>query len=126
MGMRVSLTLLALAHFSMMSRDASWIGFFMYPTLISRSWALLGVRVPSDRVRTSRVAATPLVLAHTGDRPGMNVPPARRLTDRSAVRLLAAGHPGEAFAGVRGRGGMHCPGFVIPARYAIPPCVGCS
>src|SRR5438067_5302995 len=58
MGMRVNLTLLALAHLSMMSRDASWIGFFMYPTLISFSWAAAGAAAPSEMpIASARAAA---------------------------------------------------------------------
>ena len=58
--MRVSLTLLALAHLSMMSRDASWIGFFMYPTLISFSWAAAGAAAPSETPIASAIAAADL------------------------------------------------------------------
>src|SRR5436190_14433595 len=60
MGMRVSLTLLALAHLSMMSRDASWIGFFMYPTLISFSWAAAGAAAPSEMPIAIAIAAAAL------------------------------------------------------------------
>src|SRR5262249_38041196 len=62
MGMRVSLTLLALAHGSMMSSDASWIGFFMYPTLISRSWARLAVNAGAI-IAAAAAARTPIAKA---------------------------------------------------------------
>ena len=71
--MRVSLTLLALAHFSMMSREASWIGFFMYPTLISFSWAEAGAAAPAATPTASAIAAADLssVRPLTRSRSGM-------------------------------------------------------
>src|SRR6478672_12393204 len=74
MGMRVSLTLLALAHFSMMSREASWIGFFMYPTLISFSWAEEGA-VATPRASTMAVTAPARVRAPTRSRIDIEFPP---------------------------------------------------
>src|SRR5215475_7967282 len=55
-GTRVSLTPWAFAHVSMMSSEASWMGFFMYPTLSSRSCAWTEDR-PAERARPIAVAA---------------------------------------------------------------------
>src|SRR5262245_54670295 len=97
MGIRVSLTLLALAHASMMSREASWIGFFMYPTLISRSWAWVGVRAASDTPAVTRAAATPrnIVRRHRRDGLCMSASPANRLagSGRSGAAGGARQHP---------------------------------
>src|SRR5262249_41952839 len=54
-GTRVSLTPCAFAHVSMMSSEASWMGFFMYPTLSSRSCAWAEKR-PVERTRPIAVA----------------------------------------------------------------------
>src|SRR5262249_91902 len=55
-GTRVSLTPWAFAHVSIMSSEASWMGFFMYPTLSSRSCAWAEKR-PVERARPIAVAA---------------------------------------------------------------------
>src|SRR5215470_17170744 len=49
-GTRVSLTPWDFAHVSIMSSEASWMGFFMYPTLSSRSCAWAEKR-PVERTR---------------------------------------------------------------------------
>src|SRR5690349_9697888 len=67
MGTRVSLTLLAFAHFSIMSREASWIGFFMYPTLSSRSWARLGLPAASMAPAATAIATTPFSNLRPGE-----------------------------------------------------------
>src|SRR6516165_8181279 len=54
-GTRVSLTPWAFAHVSIMSSEASWMGFFMYPTLSSPcAWA---EKRPVERARPIAVAA---------------------------------------------------------------------
>src|ERR1700730_16830673 len=54
-GTRVSFTPWSFAHFSIMSSEASWIGFFMYPTLISRSCAA-AENMPPERASATAPA----------------------------------------------------------------------
>src|SRR5262245_58756929 len=54
-GTRVSLTPCVFAHFSMMSSEASWRGFFIYPTFSSRSCAC-AEKGPVERARPIAVA----------------------------------------------------------------------
>jgi hypothetical protein len=56
-GTRVSLTPLALAHFSMMSMDESWIGCFMYPILSSFRCAPAGVVTAGNSAATKEAIA---------------------------------------------------------------------
>src|SRR5258705_10941202 len=90
MGTRVSLTLLALAHLSIMSREASWIGFLMYPTLISRSWAKLGLLAASTAPAATAMATAPFsnMRPRLRNRPCIvGVPPdgARRGAEREII-----------------------------------------
>src|SRR5262249_55665029 len=71
-GTRVSLTPWAFAHVSIMSSEASWMGFFMYPTLSSRSCAWAEKR-PVERARPIAVAAqSPMKRRSSGIDPSSN------------------------------------------------------
>src|SRR5262249_40725362 len=71
-GTRVSLTSWAFAHVSIMSSEASWMGFFMYPTLSSRSCAWAEKR-PVERARPIAVAAqSPMKRRCSGIDPSSN------------------------------------------------------
>src|SRR5438128_12149562 len=107
-GTRVSLTPWAFAHVSIMSSEASWMGFFMYPTLSSRSCAWAEKR-PVERASPIAVAAqSPMKRRSSGIDTSSN---------RAVFLDVGGARPSHTFAGAEA---MWSPAFERSCCHSSP------